>query len=263
MINISRRKIRTWIKKIVERTLGAKLYSKPPFGTDVFDAVRDLRSWSPKDVIFDVGANDGRSVRSLLRYFPNSSIYAFEPVSTTFQKLSTSTAYLENVNCFSYALGAEYQEKTINLHKKPSLSSFSPEWSDFDGKEKVMIDTVDQVMKREEVDFIHFLKIDTEGHEMAVLRGAQQALSSARIGIIQVEAGLDKSISPHTSFELIRQYLAPMGYYPHGIFHQKRRRLATPDNWDSDDADKYRPSAIKYFDALFMVGSTTDIRTSA
>lgn len=239
------------------------MYRKPPFGTDIFDAVRDLRSWSPKDVIFDVGANDGRSVRELLRYFPNSSIYAFEPVSTTFKKLSESTAHLENVNCFPYAMGAEYQEKTIYLHKKPSMNSFSAQWSDFVGKEKVKIDTVDRVMESQGVDFIHFLKIDTEGHEMAVLRGAQQALSSARIGIIQVEAGLDQAISPHTSFELIRKFLAPMEYYPHGIFRQKTRRLSAPPKWDEEEASVYRPRAIKYFDALFVCGTVKGINSSA
>jgi len=143
------------------------------------------------------------------------------------------------------------------------MNSFLPRWSDFVSEERVKVNTLDRVMEENGIDFIHFLKIDTEGYEMEVLKGAQEALGSKRIGIIQVEAGLDPAISPHTSFEQIRKHLAPLGYYPHGIFHQKRRRLSVPVNWDPQEADRYCPSAIKFFNALFILGSTEDISASA
>ncbi len=255
--------IQSRVKKIIEAKFGVQIHRDPQFGTDIFDAVQNLRLWSANDVIFDVGANDGRTVLQLIKYFPDSSIHAFEPVSATFHKLCANTEHLDNVNRYSCALGAENGHKSICLHDKPSMNSFLSEWSDFVSEERVKINTLDSVMEKNGIDFVHFLKIDTEGYEMEVLKGAQKALSSARIGIIQVEAGLDPTISPHTPFEHIRKYLAPNGYYTHGIFHQKRRRLAAPVNWNPEEIDNYRPSAIKYFDALFMFSSTTDKRPSA
>jgi len=255
--------LQTRVKKIIEAKLGVQIHRNPQFGTDIFDAVRNLREWSKNDVIFDVGANDGRSVLQLIKYFPESSLHAFEPVSSTFHKLIANTKHLDNVKTHSLALGAENGHKSICLHEKPYMNSFLPEWSDFVSEERVQINTLDSVMEKNGIDFVHFLKIDTEGYEMEVLKGAQKALSTANIGIIQVEAGLNPAISPHTPFEQIRKHLAPLGYYPHGIFHQKRRRLSTPGNWGPEETDRYRPSAIKYFDALFVFGSTEEIKKSA
>lgn len=263
MRKINRQTVQSSVKNFIEAKFDVQIHRNPQFGTDIFDAVRNLRVWSAKDVIFDVGANDGRSVLKLIKYFPDSAIHAFEPVASTFQKLCANTEHLGNVNCYSCALGSENGNKSICLHEKSIMNSFLPEWSDFDNKESVKVNTLDRVMEKNGIDFVHFLKIDTEGYELEVLKGARKALSSGRVEIIQVEAGLDPAISPHTPFEQIREHLAPLGYYPHGIFHQQRRRLTVPDNWDGKDVDNYRPSAIKYFDALFMFGSTTDIRTSA
>jgi|GEM_PF-678664 len=257
------KQLRTGVLNLIENFLDVQIHRNPPFGTDVFDAVRNLRGWSANDVIFDVGANDGRTALKLIQYFPDSSIHSFEPVFSTFQKLSANTKDLDNINCYPIALGNENVYKSICLHERPSMNSFLPEWSNFVSEERVKVNTLDCVMEENGLDFIHFLKIDTEGYEIEVLEGAQKALGSHRIGIIQVEAGLDPAISPHTPFEKIRKFLSPMGYYAHGIFHQKRRRLNASPNWIKEESKVYRPSAIKYFDALFICGSTQGINTSA
>jgi hypothetical protein len=52
---------------------------------------------------------------------------------------------------------------------------------------KVAVETLDEVSLREGVQYIDFLKIDTEGHELAVLAGASRMLREHRIGHIQFE----------------------------------------------------------------------------
>ena len=54
-------------------------------------------------------------------------------------------------------------------------------------KTSVPVETLDDVAMREGITYIHFLKIDTEGHELAVLSGATRLLRENRIGHIQFE----------------------------------------------------------------------------
>ena len=250
-----RTRLRGWAEALVEKALQVKIYREPPFGVDPLSQIRHLHAWSARDVVFDVGANDGRTVLRLQQLLPSPRIFAFEPVSSTFQGLERRTQHLDNVRCFPLALGADRGSKTIYLNERAVQNSFSPQWAKTEpvGTEVVEVTTVDQVMEEQGVDLVHLLKIDTEGHEMAVLQGAQGALSAHRVGIILVEAGIDQRVSPHTPLEQLRHHLAPMGYFLHGIFSQSRtsRRTRWPAEWP-ERADNRRPSLMKYGDAVFI-----------
>jgi hypothetical protein len=49
------------------------------------------------------------------------------------------------------------------------------------------ITTIDKFCLKNGIDYIHFMKIDTEGHELEVLKGAASLISREAIGIIQFE----------------------------------------------------------------------------
>jgi hypothetical protein len=51
----------------------------------------------------------------------------------------------------------------------------------------IPVETLDDVAARENIAYIDFLKIDTEGHELAVLAGASRLLQESKIGYIQFE----------------------------------------------------------------------------
>ncbi|CAN5757374.1 hypothetical protein BH23GEM11_BH23GEM11_06700 [soil metagenome] len=249
-----KKRIRAWLEPAIERALGVKLYPSPPFGTDPYSQLRFLREWSSTDVVFDVGANDGRSVLKMQGYLPSPAIHAFEPVSSTFEILRSLTSHLENVHCYNVALGASAGEHKIYLHERASKNSFSRDWYEPHGSETVRVTTLDAIMDEQGLDFIHFLKIDTEGHELEVLRGARNALASSRIAIIQVEVGFDKTVSPHTLLADVATLLRAHGYYLHGIFGQSgtRRRVQHPAAWRGRPNDGYRPSLLKLGDAIFI-----------
>src|SRR5262249_1560543 len=52
---------------------------------------------------------------------------------------------------------------------------------------KVNIKTLDSICLEYGIKHLHFLKIDTEGHELAVLQGAHRLVSEEKIDIIQFE----------------------------------------------------------------------------
>lgn len=56
-----------------------------------------------------------------------------------------------------------------------------------DALETITITTVDEYCETHHIDHIHYLKIDAQGHDVAVLRGAARMLEAGKIDFIQVE----------------------------------------------------------------------------
>jgi FkbM family methyltransferase len=250
-VRAAKRQVRRWAESAVERLLRVQVYPVAPFGVDPYASLVDLMDWAPGHVVFDVGANEGRAAVRLNRHLPTPTVYAFEPVGSTFRKLCARAEHLPDVRPLNLALGAEPGRRTIYLHEKDIMNSFSPTWSEPVGTEEVEVETLDRVVERQGIDFVHFLKIDTEGHELEVLEGARGALAARRIGIILLEVGMDPRVSPHTSLEGVRCHLAPFGYVLHGVFNQSRKRTGAPREW-SGTVRGYRPTAMKYCDAMFI-----------
>ena len=82
--------------------------------------------------------------------------------------------------------------------------------------------TVDEFCAANQIDRIHFLKIDVEGHELAVLRGANRMIGGGKVDYIQFEFG-GCNIDSRTFFQdfwymLHNQYdiyrIVPTGLYP-------------------------------------------------
>ena len=59
----------------------------------------------------------------------------------------------------------------------------------FNRKEEVRLSTVDLFCKENNIPHIHFLKIDVEGHELKVLKGAEGMIGSGAVDLIQFEFG--------------------------------------------------------------------------
>ena len=55
--------------------------------------------------------------------------------------------------------------------------------------ERVRVRTLDSFCAAKGIEHIDFLKLDVEGHEVAVLRGAQTTLDRGAISMIQFELG--------------------------------------------------------------------------
>ncbi len=154
-----------------------------------------LEGEHPPLYVFDVGANRGGFSRMILAVFANTNVqvHLFEPSRTLFEDLSKQMTD-RGVVLNAVALSDQTGEGTLHtspLH--PSLGSLhareiSAETS-LPLEERVALDTVDTYCQKHDIPHVHFLKMDVEGHEMAVLRGASAMLSSGHVSIIQFEFG--------------------------------------------------------------------------
>lgn len=142
------------------------------------------------DLVLDVGANVGQ-YRDFLRHHVGYTgwIASFEPAPDTFARLQASSRGDSRWKVFQTALGAEPGTATFNISVASTLSSFhAPDFSQSDHAAskretvrqiEVAVDTVDQLLPRllESLPARHpYLKMDTQGFDLEVLRGAEHSL---------------------------------------------------------------------------------------
>lgn len=90
------------------------------------------------------------------------------------------------------------------------------------GSELVKLSTVDNFASDNQIRQIDLLKIDTEGFDLEVLKGAQSMLSAGQIAFALPEIGFDPGDARHVLFDEIRAYLLPMGYAVFSIYDQQQ-----------------------------------------
>jgi FkbM family methyltransferase len=182
---------------------------------------RRLMSSLRIDVALDVGANAGQfahHLRSDLGF--EGRIYSFEPLNVPFRRLQSRAAEDPNWQAFNFALGEVEGMATINVAANSESSSMlemlplhmeaAPE-SRFVGTEEVEIRTLDAIFDH----LCHpgegvYLKIDTQGFEGRVLRGADRCLP--KIDTVQVEMSLTPLYSNELTFGELYQLLLGKGY---------------------------------------------------
>ena len=130
----------------------------------------------PGDVVLDVGANVGAHTLFFARQVgPGGRVLAFEPQRVVFQTLCANMAlnHVTNVWCFPNAVGAEPGEIVVpwlDYHQVNNFGGLSLGAS-VPG-DRVPVVTVDGF----NLSRCDFVKIDVEGMEQTVLRGAAKTL---------------------------------------------------------------------------------------
>lgn len=149
----------------------------------------------PNPVLVDVGANVGEFSRLLRSQFAQADIYAFEPVPSTFDQLQKSLEK-QNVKCLNFGLSDKeasvciYQSSRGELNPLASLyPAVAESIHHFQDvvRDQIQVRMLDNVADEFDIYFIDLLKIDTEGHEFAVLNGGLRIIQSNRVGLVLFE----------------------------------------------------------------------------
>lgn len=164
-----------------------------------------------KGVVFDIGAHAGMHAIYLSRLASN--VYTFEPVPQTFKwlKQNIEVNKCHNIVAINSAVGDEVGTVQMQI--------FSPEMSGWNSihipdtneakpvtTTEVAITTLDSYTQQNNIDRIDFLKIDVEGHELAVLKGARRLLMESRIDYISFEVTEMHVKDATETFDLLKSY---------------------------------------------------------
>lgn len=188
---------------------------------------------SPRPVFFDVGANVGNFSAALSDAFPEATVHAFEPHPEN-HKLLVARSDSRKVKCHCVAVGAVKGSAKLFDHSVGNGSEHATLHeaviSDLHHDNVTVIDTqvctLDDIVFQEQIDFIDFLKIDTEGHELFVLQGASRLLAECKVGCIQFEfnemntvsrvffSDFRKVLANYDLFRLLPKGLLPLGNSP-------------------------------------------------
>jgi FkbM family methyltransferase len=229
------------LKKTLQRFLQSKLHlaidSTRPHGRD--DCIDIGRSGSSIRVIFDVGAHDGSSSLKFHDAFPSATIHAFEPVRHVFERLTGNVGHIPLVHCHALAMGATPGEATVYLTDHETMSSLiKPEY--VRGEEKVRVGTVDEFATNQSIETIDLLKVDAEGYDLEVLRGASRLFGRGAVHFVLAEVGFTRGDRRHVLFDEVRDYLAPFGFHVYGFYDQQRE-------WSGENR-------LRYANACFAQG---------
>ena len=177
---------------------GYDLVNLNAFGYDPFRDIRLLNEkWnSSVRTFFDVGANDGGTSLEALKQFPQARIFAFEPHPETFLRLKDATKDYSAINPVQTALGAEGGDQVMHVYNLSTINSLVPNARysvRFDPDKRpgssirVKCTTVDLFCAEQNIKKIDVLKIDTEGFDLEVLKGATAMLKRGAVSFIYFE----------------------------------------------------------------------------
>src|SRR5262249_26215346 len=156
-----------------------------PFGREVWvDIARLSERWGlPINRVFDAGANIGRTSLAVLAPLPSATVYSVEPHPDTFRKLAEGLAG-RRARAFNIGLSdksGNAQLFTYGADVLNSLSPTTPHAVRFGTTGKpipIQVSTVDEFCSSHDIDTIDVLKVDTEGCDLDVLKGAAGKLKS-------------------------------------------------------------------------------------
>ena len=178
---------------------------------------RTARRFLPRGaIVFDVGANKGQYTLQLLRQSSDriSQIHLFEPVLANCETLKQINDPRVIVNCFG--LGDKEEQRQLYSDAIGSgLGSLYDRQLSYRGiamryREIVSISTLDKYVHDLSVEKIDLLKLDVEGHELCVLKGARDSLER-RISAIQFEFG-GCNVDSRTYFRDFWELLTGLGF---------------------------------------------------
>jgi hypothetical protein len=89
------------------------------------------------------------------------------------------------------------------------------------GEESVALTTVDEFAAANGVARIDLLKIDAEGSDLNVLRGAAGMLEKGAISFVLAELGFSRAQPAHVLFDEVRDFLATRRFDVFGIYDQQ------------------------------------------
>ena len=167
------------------------------------------RGYKNFNVLFDIGAHHGESIKRFLNNFEIKNIYSFEASDKNFSILQKNSVYLKkkfnntNIVIENYAAGDEEKvikmkqmnessSSTINSYnvkskyfKRKSIFLLSSKKQNFFSEIDVRQVLLSEYMTTNDIQKIDFIKIDTEGYEYYVLKGLKNQFKKIKLVLFE------------------------------------------------------------------------------
>tara|TARA_A100001015_G_C15039172_1_gene738399 strand:- start:431 stop:1072 length:642 start_codon:yes stop_codon:yes gene_type:complete len=139
------------------------------------------------DNFIDIGVGQGTQL--LWKKFKNKKIICIDPLDYS-ENIVKQKLKKNNYSFYKYAVGAKKQIKTLNVEKNLGRSTLlKVTKKNFEGKPKskikVLVKTLDSIVQESNVKGSIGIKIDVEGYELEIIKGAKKTLKKTHFVIIE------------------------------------------------------------------------------
>ncbi len=206
--------------------MGSVLYW---FGYHSRDEIELLEGLLQPDMVFvDVGANQGEFTLYAAKKLSAGKVLAFEPMETLFNHLTENIQLNQLTNVFTYPcalsdtrgklkLFTSGDEEIHHAFNEGLASLFQGEYRSVEIGE-VEVEQFDSVFETLGLPRLDIMKLDVEGAELHVLRGAQESLRKHHPTLL-MEVNEDAFKAAGYTSEHVFQFLQTLGYECYLIQH--------------------------------------------
>jgi FkbM family methyltransferase len=164
-------------------------------------------------MLVDVGANIGRSTRELIDAAgAEATVFAFEPVTRSFQQLQDAVAGLNGVVIEQACLGSVDGNVLMTARGTANSNRIVAEGEVRGSTEVVPMLRGDAYFRSRGVEMIDLFKTSANGWDIDILVGMIDYLAARRIRAIQVVTALAAGETRACPFEKMTAFLEPFGY---------------------------------------------------
>lgn len=172
---------------------------------------------NPGAVCIDVGANTGYYSLMSAAHQPHCMVYAFEPASEMFKKLTENSALngFKKITAVQKGVSNRSTKKQLFISgdDNTGMSSLSAAENATGKIEMIEVVSLDEFVEQKQITGISIIKIDVEGAEIEVLEGMKTVITSFRpLVAIEINAEIQgrfgQSINSIYSFMQERNYIA-------------------------------------------------------
>ena len=190
---------------------------------DMFEVLINLKynGYYPKTII-DVGAYKGDWTKEVLKIYDKSDYYLFEPQNDKRPYLETLRTNNPNINFFNVLLGAN-KGSLVKFYKMETGSSVYSENTSHDREIlEMQLNTIDDIFKNIVIDKC-LLKLDVQGYEIEVLKGATSIMNKVDIVLLEVSV-LEYNLNAPEFFDVVN-YMNEIGFIVYDICGLKRTSI--------------------------------------
>ena len=193
-----------------------------PGRENLIDAISRLLKGRKVTGIIDCGAFEGHASRMYSQMFSEAIIYAFEPVPETFSKLQELSISYPNIKAINKGVGSSsgrallYETAYIGssslLPPNAAGLHYYPDLYTVNNRYEVDVTTLDDWWRSVGGPAIQFMKLDVQGGELEILKGATELLENAGVELMQTEVSFMETYSGQCLFSDVEIFLRNQGF---------------------------------------------------
>ena len=177
------------------------------FGAEVLFSVLKRFGFSPKHIV-DVGANHGNWTRTSLRYFPEAQHTLLEPQKELISHIEDLLAAGRPIRWINAGASDSSGTLPFFVSHRDDSSSFVKPGEDASRSIPTQVLSLDDLLVKYELPVPDLVKIDAEGFDLKVMRGAKTLVGKTEVFLLEASVGCPYENSVAAAV----QYMVEHGY---------------------------------------------------